>query len=121
MFPLTAVTDPKFVLFKHIVFCPNNVDSLPECMSTNCPHWGAAAPPLPPRPVRQNSNIVAIGRNLFYLTERYGHYFCREKAQPVSLSRERHTCQFCKERLETGLHFENATYLVFIYSEEVNR
>ena len=43
------------------------------------------------------------------------------KAQPVSLSRERHPCQFCKERLETGLHFENATYLVFIYSEEVNR
>ena len=31
-----------------IVFCPNNVDSLPELMSTNCPNWGATAP----RPVR---------------------------------------------------------------------
>ena len=31
-----------------IVFCPNNVDSLPEFMSTNCPNWGGAAAPLPP-------------------------------------------------------------------------
>ena len=23
-----------------IVFCPNNLDSLPELMSTNCPDWG---------------------------------------------------------------------------------
>ena len=35
-----------------IVFCPNNVDSLPEFMSANCPNWGAAAPPAPPSPVR---------------------------------------------------------------------
>ena len=23
-----------------IVFCPDNLDSLPELMSTNCPNWG---------------------------------------------------------------------------------
>ena len=34
-----------------IVFCPNNVDSLPEFMSTNCPNWGGGCPPAP-RPVR---------------------------------------------------------------------
>ena len=28
-----------------IVFCQNTLDSLPELMSTNCPNWGAAAPP----------------------------------------------------------------------------
>ena len=27
-----------------IVFCPNNVDSLPELMSTNCPNWGGNCP-----------------------------------------------------------------------------
>ena len=55
LFPLTAVTDPKFVLFKHhltciIVFCPYNVDSLPECMSINCPNWGGGQLPPPPVP-----------------------------------------------------------------------
>ena len=35
------------------MFCPNNVDSLPEFMSTNCPNWGGQLPPpAPPRPVR---------------------------------------------------------------------
>ena len=33
-----------------IVFCPNNVDSLPELMSTKCPNWGGATAPLTPRP-----------------------------------------------------------------------
>ena len=31
-----------------IVFCPNNVDKLPELMSTNCPNWGGQLPPPPP-------------------------------------------------------------------------
>ena len=43
------------------MFCPSNVDSLPEFMSTNCPNWGAAAPA--PRPVRLYSNIYS---NIFY-------------------------------------------------------
>ena len=34
------------------MFCPNDVDSLPEFMSTNCPNWGDSCPPCPPRPVR---------------------------------------------------------------------
>ena len=60
-FPVTAITDPKFVFFSVkcsnipqirvfktcIVFCPNNVDSLPEFMSTNCPNWGGSCPPVP--------------------------------------------------------------------------
>ena len=33
-----------------IVFCPNNVDSLPELMSTTCPNWGGATAPLTPVP-----------------------------------------------------------------------
>ena len=35
-----------------IVFCPNNLDSLPELMSTNSPNWGGQLPPLTPHPVR---------------------------------------------------------------------
>ena len=62
-FPLPTVTYPKFGFFhvnssnrpkirvSHtcIVFCPNNVDSLPEFMSTNCPNWGGGQ--LPPAPL----------------------------------------------------------------------
>ena len=44
-FPLTAITDPKFVLIE-LVFCPNNLDSLPELMSASCPDWGGGQ--LPP-------------------------------------------------------------------------
>ena len=33
------------------MFCPNNGDSLPEFMSTNCPNRGQL-PPAPPCPVR---------------------------------------------------------------------
>ena len=58
-FQLPAVSDPKLVFFSVtcsnrpsifiiqtcIGFCPNNLHSLPEFMSTNCPDWGAAAPP----------------------------------------------------------------------------
>ena len=29
------------------MFCPNNVDSLPEFMSTNCPNWGGNCPSVP--------------------------------------------------------------------------
>ena len=59
LFPLTLVTYPKFVFFfpltavtpvfqTCIVFCPNNVASLPEFMSTNCPNWGGGnCPPVP--------------------------------------------------------------------------
>ena len=43
-FPLlTAVTDPKFVLFKHVLCFARIMSTLPEFMSTNCPT---------PRPVR---------------------------------------------------------------------
>ena len=54
VFPLTAVTDPSIrVIQTGFVFCPNNVDSLPELMSTNCPNWGGQLPPpAPARPVR---------------------------------------------------------------------
>ena len=47
--PLTAVTDPKFVLFKHVLCLARIVSTLPEFMSTNCPNWGAAAPCPPSR------------------------------------------------------------------------
>ena len=63
-FLLTSVTDPKFMFFPVNcsnrpgirvfqtcnVFSPNNVDSLPEFMSTNCPNWGGSCPPCPPVP-----------------------------------------------------------------------
>ena len=38
------------VILTCIVFCLDNVDSLPEFMSTNFPNWGGQLPP--PRPVR---------------------------------------------------------------------
>ena len=37
-FPSTAVTDPKFVLFKHVL-------CFARIMSTNCPNWGGSCPP----------------------------------------------------------------------------
>ena len=58
---VTFVTLPETYLSKLrgvnqtcIVFCPNNVDSLPEFMSTNCPNWGGGRqlPPLTPHTIR---------------------------------------------------------------------
>ena len=40
-FHLSPVTDPKFVLFKHVL-------CFARIMSTNCPNWGSSCP----RPVR---------------------------------------------------------------------
>ena len=40
-----------------IVFCPNNVDSLPEFMSTLCPNWGGSCPPCPPVPYAYASHV----------------------------------------------------------------
>ena len=34
-----------------IVFCPNNLDSLPELISTSCPNWGGGQL-TPPPPIR---------------------------------------------------------------------
>ena len=46
-FPLTAVTDPKFGLFKHVLCFARVMSTLwPEFMSTNCPNWGGQ-PPVP--------------------------------------------------------------------------
>ena len=53
-FPLTTVTDPKFVLFKHVLcfarimstLCPNS------CRQTARIDGGGNCPPCPPRPVR---------------------------------------------------------------------
>ena len=33
------------VIHTCFVFCPNNVDSLPECLSTNCSNWGGGSYP----------------------------------------------------------------------------
>ena len=41
------------------MFCPNNVDSLPEFMSANCPNWGGAAP-LPPVPYAYEGRVSMI-------------------------------------------------------------
>ena len=44
---------PEFRIIQTCIeFCPNNLHSLPEFMSTNCPNWGGSCPPCPPRPVR---------------------------------------------------------------------
>ena len=43
------------------MFCPNNVDSLPELMSTNCPNWGGQLPPLPPVPYVYDRGEASIG------------------------------------------------------------
>ena len=71
--PLTPVTYPQFVFFSVncstipsirviqtcIVFSPNNVDSLPELMSTNCPNGGGGScPPLPPSRTPMVSIVV---------------------------------------------------------------
>ena len=40
-----------------IVFCPNNIDSLPELMSTNCPNWGGGGQ-LPPDPSSRTPMMV---------------------------------------------------------------
>ena len=42
------------------MFCQNNVASLPEFMSTNCPNWGGAAAPPAPRPVRLCAKFIAL-------------------------------------------------------------
>ena len=48
-FPLTTVTDPKFVLFKHVLcFARNNVDSLPECVDKLPELGGGGSCPPPP-------------------------------------------------------------------------
>ena len=46
--PETYLSQLRGVNQTCIVFCPNNVDSLPELMSTNCPNWGGQLPPAPP-------------------------------------------------------------------------
>ena len=44
--PINSSNRPSIpVIHTCIVFCPKNFDSLPEFMSTNCPNWGATAPP----------------------------------------------------------------------------
>ena len=44
-----------------IVFCPNNVDSLPELMSTNCPNWGGGAGHCPaPSGTPMNTPTIVI-------------------------------------------------------------
>ena len=50
-FSVNSSNRPSFRFFSSVfVFCPNNVDSLPEFMSTNCPNWGGNCPPCPPVP-----------------------------------------------------------------------
>ena len=59
-FPLTPITDPKFVLFKHVLCFARIMSSLPEFMSTNCPNWGGG--PLPPPPSRTPMIVnVSVG------------------------------------------------------------
>ena len=41
------------------MFCPNNVGSLPEFMSTNCPNWGGSCPPCPPVPYAYDPRVIA--------------------------------------------------------------
>ena len=61
-FPLTAVTDPKFVLFKHVL-------CFARIMSTLCPNscrqtariGGAAAPPCPPVPYAYGCSSIYSG------------------------------------------------------------
>ena len=70
--PLTAVTDPQFVLFKHVL-------GFARIMSTLCPNscrqtariGGAAAPPCPPpRPVR----LCFSGEGASQVGERVGSF-----------------------------------------------
>ena len=70
MFPVNSSNIPSIrVIQTCIVFCPNDVDSLPEFMSTNCPNWGggATAPPAP-RPVR-------LLFHLFFIICLIGHHY----------------------------------------------
>ena len=62
-FPVNCNIRPKIrVIQTCIVFCPNNVDSLPEFMSTNCPNWGGGnCPPCPPVPYAYDSNHYPPG------------------------------------------------------------
>ena len=63
-FPLPPVTDPQFVLFKHVL-------SFARIMSTLCPNscrqtariGGAAAPPAPPSRTPMRTNTA--GENIF--------------------------------------------------------
>ena len=52
IFSINSSNKPSIrVIQTCIGFCPNNVASLPECMSTNCPNWGGGQlSPLPPVP-----------------------------------------------------------------------
>ena len=67
-FPLTAVTDPTFVLFKHVLcyarikstLCPN------VCRQTARIGGGGQLPPCPPRPVRL---CVWADTNLCFATD----------------------------------------------------
>ena len=53
------------VIQPFIVFCPNNVHSLSDFMSTNCPNWGGGQlPPLPPVPYAYGCQNAS----LFYTT-----------------------------------------------------
>ena len=52
LFPVTAVTDPKFLLFEHVLcFARIMLTLCPNVLSTNIPNWGGQLPHAP-RPVR---------------------------------------------------------------------
>ena len=65
-----------------IVCCPNNVDSLPELMSTNCPNWGGNCPLTP----------IPYAYGCIHLTElRSQIYFCKKL---FSLCQVQHATKF---------------------------
>ena len=59
------------------MFCPNNVDSLPEFMSTNCPNWGGAAAPCPPLSRTPMPQVAVDKEALICLSSVYSYYFKR--------------------------------------------
>ena len=64
------------------MFCPNNVDSLPEFMSTNCPNWGGGGcPPCPPVPYASCSML-----NTHYYRNNAANYIYKSAISPSSSS-----------------------------------